>query len=201
MKLNEPEIARIAESVLKSPQVADDLLRQYLYKMRKAERKALPFERPADIGKDIEQSIGNYNSVKGRGYPFGFQNIKQYQKFENSLRGALKKYNIPTENIRIHGSAVHKVNPGDLDVAIILDEAQFRTLGQRFYDSSSMNKIKKSILKDIEKGKISSQRFAPVQKPTVGQSVYGKAGELDIQISIIRSGSEFDVGPYLSFEK
>jgi hypothetical protein len=49
----------------------------------------------------------------------------------------------------------------------------------------------------MEKGKISSQKFAPVQNPTIGQALYNKAGNLKIQVSLIRRGSEFDVGPYL----
>jgi hypothetical protein len=201
LNLSADETLKIGSLIQKNPEITNDLLRQYFYKMRKADRQSAEFVRPKDIGKAIEQSIENYNIVKKRGYPFGFNSIQQYREFENSLKASLKKYNITAGDIRVHGSAVHKINPGDLDVAIIVDEAQFNTLGKRFYDGSSMNKIKKSILKDMEKGKISSQRFAPVMKPTVGQSVYGKAGDLDIQVSIIKSGSEFDVGPYLSFEK
>jgi hypothetical protein len=37
-----------------------------------------------------------------------------------------------------------------------------------------------------------------VRGSTVIQSVYGKAGNLEqIQVSLIRRGSNFDIGPYL----
>jgi hypothetical protein len=198
LKLNEPEIARIAELVQKSPQVADDLLRQYLYKMRKAERKSLPFSRPADIGKDIEQSIENYNLVKGRGYPFGFQNVQQYQKFGENLTSALKKYNIPIGNIKVHGSAVHKTKPGDLDIAVLVSEQEFKNLGQRFYENARTSKRKKEIMQAISKGKIPSYYFGPGKGESVGTSIYGKSGDLSAQISLIVEKTEFDIGPYFN---
>jgi hypothetical protein len=200
LKLNEAEITKTAELAQKSPQIVDDLLRQFLYKIQKAERKGADFPRPQDVGKVIEDSIKNYAFVKKRGYPFSFKDVNQFKDFGRTLKSALNRYKIPTNNIGIHGSSVHKSSPDDIDVAIVVDEAQFKKLGQRFIDNSTMDKIKKGILKDMEKGKISSQRFAPVQNPTVGQALYGKAGNMKVQASLIRRGSEFDVGPYLPLE-
>jgi hypothetical protein len=197
LKLTEQEISKIAEIAQKQSKITDDLLRQFLYKMRKAERKNETFQRPANIAQAIEDSIKNYALVMKRGYPFGFKDINQFKNFGRTVEASLERYKIPTSNVGIHGSAVHKSSPGDLDIAIVVDNAQFKTLGQRFIANSKMDNIKKGILKDMEKGKISSQKFAPVQNPTIGQALYNKAGNLKIQVSLIRRGSEFDVGPYL----
>jgi hypothetical protein len=201
LNLGEKEISKVAELVQKSPEAADGLLRQMLYKIRKAGRKGTTYERPQDVAKSLEESLKNYKAVTQRGYPFGFRNLKQFQKFKGTLGSALKRYKIPTKDIRIQGSAVHKTNPGDLDVAIVVGEAEFKALGKRFFDFSEKTNVRKSITKELENGKIPSYRFAPGNKPGIGESVYGEAGELNIQVSLIKRGSEFDVGPYLNIGK
>jgi hypothetical protein len=200
LKLSDDETLKVAELLGDNKEVTNDLLRQYLYKMRKAERKGDAFERPKDIGEAIQSSLDNFNIVKQRGYPFGFDSIQQYQGFKENLTSALERYNIPLKDVRIQGSSVHKTSPGDIDIAILVDKAEFEALGQRFINASTKDNIKKAIPKDMGKGKISSQRFAPGEAPSVGQSIYGQAGDLDFQTSLILKNSEFDIGPYLPVE-
>jgi hypothetical protein len=99
----------------------------------------------------------------------------------------------------VHGSAVHKTTPGDLDVAILVDEAKFQELGERFIANAQTPKRAKDIRKALEKGKIPSYYFGPGNGPSIGTSIYGKAGNLEVQASLIRKGSGFDLGPYLPF--
>jgi hypothetical protein len=52
----------------------------------------------------------------------------------------------------------------------------------------------------LARGKIGYFVFPRIEgELSFGQRVYGSADAPDIDLSIIRAGSEFDVGPYLNF--
>ncbi|MDJ0746414.1 MAG: DUF4157 domain-containing protein [Xenococcaceae cyanobacterium MO_167.B27] len=194
-ELKQEQVDQLTKLLKEDPSNAEDILKQYFYKAKKSNA-----ELPDDVASKLQESLDNFKVVKERGYPYGFENIDDFLSFKKELNSALARYNIPTDNIRIHGSAVHKTTPGDLDVAIIVDEKQFQELGARFIANSRLDKIKTQITKELAKGKIPSYRFSPRRGNTVAQSVYGKAGNLEkIQVSLIRQGSQFDIGPYLSF--
>jgi len=203
-KLRQDEVDQLVNLIRQEPRNADDLLRQYFYKGRKVERKeGIPYKGTEDVGSQLKNSLDNFEAVKQRGYPYGFNNVDEFKTFQSELKSALGRYDIPIDNIGVHGSAVHKTTPGDLDVAILVDDAQFEELGKRFIAKSNKSRVATAIRKEIEQGKIPSRWFMPSSDPnvrgsTVIQSVYGKAGNLEqIQVSLIRRGSNFDIGPYL----
>jgi hypothetical protein len=199
-KLRQDEVDQLVNLIRQEPRNADDILRQYFYKGRKLERKqGIPYEGTEDVGSKLQNNLENLEAVKQQGHPYGFNNVNEFQTFQSELKSALGRYDIPIDDIRVHGSAVHKTTPGDLDVAILVDGAQFEELGRRFIANSNQPKVAKAIRKELEQGKIPSRWFAPGDGgPTVIQSVYGKAGNLEqIQVSLIRRGSNFDIGPYL----
>jgi hypothetical protein len=203
-KLRQDEVDQLVNLIRQEPRNADDLLRQYFYKGRKLERKqGIPYKGTEDVGSQLKNNLDNFEAVKQRGYPYGFNNVDEFKTFQSELKSALGRYDIPIDNIGVHGSAVHKTTPGDLDVAILVDDAQFEELGKRFIEKSNKSKVATAIRKEIEQGKIPSRWFMPSSDPsvrgsTVIQSVYGKAGNLEkIQVSLIRRGSNFDIGPYL----
>ena len=194
-KLKQEEVDQLVKLLQQEPSNADDILKQYFYKAKKGKA-----EIPEDVASRLENRLDNFNAVKQRGYPYGFNNLDDFKAFQNELKSALGRYDIPIDDIQVHGSAVHKTTPGDLDVAILVDDAKFRELGERFIANSNQPKVADAIRKEIEQGKIPSYRFRPGQGSSVVTSVYGKAGNLNkIQVSLIRKGSEFDMGPYLPF--
>jgi hypothetical protein len=199
-KLRQDEVDQLVNLIRQEPRNADDLLRQYFYKGRKLERKqGIPYKGTEDVGSQLKNNLDNFEAVKQRGYPYGFNNVDEFKTFQSELKSALERYNIPIDDIRVHGSAVNKTTPGDLDVAILVDEAKFQELGNNFIENAITPKRRKEIQKAVEKGKIPSYYFGPGQPPSVGDSMYGKAGNLALQTSLIRRGSGFDLGPYLPF--
>jgi hypothetical protein len=196
-KLKQEQVDQLVKLLNKDSSNADDLLKQYFYKAKKGKA-----ELPDDVASKLEESLDNFNIVKDRGYPYGFEKIEDFQSFKNELNSALGRYDIPTGDIRIHGSAVHKTTPGDLDVAIIVNDKQFKELGERFIANSTLEKVAKSIAKEANKGKIPSYRFIKEgQTQSVAQSVYQKGTKLKIQVSLIRQNSSFDIGPYLPLSR
>ncbi|MDY6898167.1 MAG: DUF4157 domain-containing protein [Cyanobacteriota bacterium] len=191
--LKQDEIDSLIKLIQKDPKNADDILRQYFYKVQKGTA-----EIPENVTSKLQNSLDNFDVVKSQGYPYGFNNMDEFRAFHNNIKSALGRYNIPVDDIRVHGSAVHKTTPGDLDIAILVDKVQFEELGQRFIANSNQSKVAASIRKEIAKGKIPSYRFRPGEGESVVSSLYGKAGNIKkIQVSLILKGSSFDIGPYL----
>ncbi|MEJ2229489.1 MAG: hypothetical protein P8Y67_15015, partial [Alphaproteobacteria bacterium] len=183
------------------PELVDDLLKQMTYKGQKIERKGgAKFEGVPDALPRLQASIKNFKVVQERGYPFGFNSLAEFQKYKATVIESLKHYGIPTDNVRIQGSAVHSASPGDIDVIVSVGDGSFSALSKRFISASTQPKVAKLIGKEAAKGKIPSYRFAtnPAQPKTIGQTLYDP-NKLPNQISLIRQGSEFDIGPFLNF--
>lgn len=184
---------------------ASEILRSYYYKSKKAVRGEKDadagknvYEPPKNVGDRIDTSLDNLALARGRGYPFGFADKAQYDAYMSKLKSALTARKIPTGDVHVHGSAVHNQAPGDVDVAVIVDDATFNALGARFKQSVQNDpKAIAALSADLKKGKISSSSFYPDTSPTVAQEMAGSAGKLDTQVSVVRAGSEFDLGPYL----
>lgn len=191
------KIAALARSGAQSD--VEDILRSYYYKAKKPARKdGTPYESPKDVGSRLEGSLDNLTAARARGYPFGFADAAQYEGFLAKVKAALDKRKIPSGDVRVHGSALHSKTPGDIDVAVIVDEATFNALTAQFKSGAKGDAAAvKALTADAAKGKISSSSFYPQNKPSAAAEVAGAAGALDAQISVIRAGSEFDVGPYL----
>jgi hypothetical protein len=102
----------------------------------------------------------------------------------------------------MHGSALHSKTPGDIDVAVLADAAKFDSLAKQFVEaatSAGNTKLAKTIAKEAAHGKIPYVRFAPREPGfAFGRVVRSAAGGRPVQASLIRRGSEFDVGPYLA---
>jgi Domain of unknown function (DUF4157) len=196
----ESDVKKIAARVKSGAQDdVEDILRSYYYKAKKPARKdGTAYEAPKDVGSRVETSLDNLAVARGRGYPFGFSDQAQYDAFMSKVKASLDKRKIPSGDVRVHGSAIHSTTPGDIDVAVIVDEATFHEVAGRFKSGAKgdANSIK-ALAGDVAKGKISSSNFYPDAKPSVAAEAAGAAGKLDTQISLIKAGSEFDVGPYL----
>jgi hypothetical protein len=171
------------------------------YKGKKIERQGgRTFNGVPDAAKRLTKSVDNYKIVKKRGYPFGFKNKAEFDAFKTETKDLLKQYGIPEDKVKIHGSAVHKKVPGDVDVMVSVDGKKFDGLTEQFLKNSNQPKVAKKIMKEAAKGKIPSYRFAtnPPPSKTIGQTLYDP-NKIKKQVSLIKEGSEFDIGPYLEF--
>lgn len=176
----------------------EDILRSYYYKAKKPARKdGTPYEAPKDVGARLETSLDNLSEARTRGYPFGFMDKAQYEGVMAKVTGSLDKRKIPSSDVRVHGSAIHSKTPGDIDVAVIVDEATFKSLGAKFKASAPDAKAAKLVEGDMAKGKISSSSFHPEGNPSAAKEAESATSKMSVQISVIQQGTEFDVGPYL----
>jgi hypothetical protein len=177
----------------------DEILRSYLYKARKPARKTgSPYEPPGSVGSRLEGALANLDAARKRGYPWGFPDKASYDKFLGTVKASLDKRKIPSGDVRVHGSAMHNQAPGDIDVAVIVDEATFKKLGAQFTRAAPDAAAEQQLGNDQKKGKIASQSFYPGTKPNAANEATAATNGLSVQVSVIKSGSEFDVGPYLS---
>jgi Domain of unknown function (DUF4157) len=197
---SESDVKKIAARVKSGAQDdVEDILRSYYYKAKKPARKeGTPYEAPKDVGARVETSLDNLTTTRNRGYPYGFKDLAHYEAFTAKVKASLDKRKIPSGDVRVHGSAIHSKTPGDIDVAVIVDETTFNEIAARFKSAAKGDaNATKALTGDIAKGKISSSNFYPDGKPSVAAEAAGAAGSLDTQVSLIKAGSEFDVGPYL----
>jgi hypothetical protein len=139
--------------------------------------------------------------VRGRGYPFGFNSLARFTQFKATVRAALRDFDLPAQDIRVHGSSVaSKVSPPDIDVAVIVSDAEFAEVAARVRAGIRTHRVMDQFESGLARGKIGYFVFPRIEgELSFGQRVYGSADAPDIDLSIIRAGSEFDVGPYLNF--
>ncbi len=181
------------------------LLEQYGLKGRKAvERGESPyFDGVEDVGDRLTTSLANLDEVRRRGYPYLFESRQHFEEVKSGILAMSRKYGVDPQDVRfkVQGGAVHNPNTGDVDVALIVDAETFRKYSEQFIRESTNQKVRKTLLKDAEKGKFTYYRWAPRE---VGEDVgWGNLVHESlppgkkIQISIIKEGSGFDFGPYL----
>ena len=181
---------------------AEELLRQFTYKGRKAERKGgAAFEGVPDAVGKLKSGLAELAEVRKRGYPHGFASKEAYKTFGDAVRDAARRYGVDVSDVRVQGSALHNRTPGDIDVGLFVDAGKFDALARQFADaatSAGNTKLAKTILKEAADGKIPHLRFAPREAgfDFMG-AVRGAAGNQKVQVSLIKRGSEFDLGPFL----
>jgi hypothetical protein len=173
-----------------------DLRRQLEIKNDKALAAGQPAPYP-NLDSEVESRLAGWNKVREQGFPNGFADKATFDAFKQRIVSTLEKYGAPTDDIGVHGSAVSKLGPKDIDVGIRVDQAQFNNLVERAREikPGSLARIDKAAEKGILPG-----YFQPtVDGMTFPTAVYGAAGDLKLQISFILKGGDFDIGPYLKF--
>jgi hypothetical protein len=198
------ELEEIAEMMRGSRNRADaqELLRQFTYKGLKAERKGgAAFEGVVDAAGKLRAGLKELAQVRTRGFPNGFPTLEAFKRFGQTVRDAVRRYGVDVSDIRVHGSALHSATPADIDVALIADAAKFDSLAAQFVEaarSAGHTKLASTIAKEAANGKIPYVRFAPREAGfEFGRVVRTAAGDRPVQVSLIKRGSEFDLGPYM----
>lgn len=110
------EMEIVARLIRQHPDDASDILRQFTYKARKnARRSRSEFVPPQNVGQQLTESLENLAIARARNFPFGFRSLGQFQSFGRTMRDALRRYGVAADDIRIHGSALSKRLPGDIN--------------------------------------------------------------------------------------
>jgi hypothetical protein len=97
---------------------------------------------------------------------------------------------------------MHSKTPGDIDMEIVVDQAEFDRLAQQFLANATDKRAKDALKVSIKKNKIPSYEFYPQQDPSIASAVkkFTQAADgkpLDVQATLIVKGSDFDLGPFL----
>jgi hypothetical protein len=175
-----------------------DLRKQLEIKNAKARSNGQPEPYP-DVDAAVEHRFKGWKTVEAQGYPNGLPDRPSFEGFKTKIKAQLGEFGAPTEDIGVHGSAVSKANPGDIDVAILVDKPQFDALvaKARTFKPGSLGRIDTM----ANKGILGTYFMEPPVPggATFPQSVYGAAGPMKMQISFILKGGAFDIGPYLKF--
>jgi hypothetical protein len=89
---------------------------------------------------DLVQQMENWvNEISKRGFPYKFTDMAEFQAFSKSLLDGLRSANLPTNDVRIQGSALRKTTADDVDIACFVDEATFdKLLVDRFNERAAL---------------------------------------------------------------
>ncbi|MBC7976388.1 MAG: hypothetical protein H7138_15565 [Myxococcales bacterium] len=201
---SQQEIETVVKALESSanPKEVEDILRSYMYKAQKKARKGVTsgLEVSDDVGSRLEDSLDNLAQARKQGHPFGFKDKAQYEQFISTVDSEVASRGIKGK-AKVQGSAMHSKTPGDIDMEIVVEQAEFDRLAKRFLEEAP--KGKESTLKvSIAKKKIPSYEFYPDHDPSIASAAkkltQGADGKpLDVQATLIVKGSDFDLGPFL----
>lgn len=157
-----------------NPKEIEDILRSYMYKAQTKARKGVTsgLEVSEDVGGRLEESLDNLAQARKQGHPFGFKDKAQYEQFMSTVDAEVASRGIKGK-AKVQGSAMHSKTPGDIDMEIVVEQAEFDRLS-----------------------------FYPEHDPSIASTAkkypLGADGKpLDVQATLIVKGSDFDLGPFL----
>lgn len=192
--LPDDQIAKIAKLHDRSPDAVDDILRGYYHKVVRKGGEV------SDAARYVDDSLKAMKVTQGRGFPYGFADLQKFEEFKAKIVDALRRYDLPCDNVAVHGSSVIRKTPNDIDVAVLVDKSKFDEIVRRIRTSTEKTSIRKQLDTEASKGKIPGFLFE--RKPSgssFGSEIYGSAGEMKVQVSVILKSGAFDIGPYIGF--
>ncbi|MFJ4656142.1 hypothetical protein ACIP5Y_33140 [Nocardia sp. NPDC088792] len=174
------------------------LLHQYGIKGR----KSIPeFDGVDDVVARLNESLANLAEVRRRGYPYLFDSKKQFDEVKSAILDVAGKRGVDPADVEVvvQGSSLHKLTAGDIDIALVVDAETFERYGRQFLENATLDKVAKQIGKDVKKGKLPANRWAPREgSDNLGVIMYETlANGAKIQISLMKEGGEYLVAPYL----
>lgn len=192
----------LAQLVLRGRGDSEGILRQLLYRERKAARaagRAAPTS-VSGAAELLDDALTVLSEVRTRGFPFGFRDSAMFARFSASVREHARRYGVAASDIRVHGSAMIRRTPGDIDVAVLVDRATFDAYVAQFRQASRYRRVTQLLEREAAAGKIPYNRWGPRGAgPDLGGAVQATVDGTRVQVSLILRGSSFDVGPYLRF--
>ncbi|WP_343691708.1 fibronectin type III domain-containing protein [Chitinophaga sp.] len=154
---------------------------------------------------EVMSQLEKWESVKREGFPVLFSSLREFDEFGELLKGLAKEWGLPEGRIYVQGSALRMDDPGDLDVTIRVEEAEFESIRSKYRSSV---KIKVILDNFGVGGKISgyniyrgndnfTKKFLELYFQKSKASTITKIRNANIQISVVKKGGKIDIGPYL----
>lgn len=214
--LPDEQLTKVLEH-MRGPRKQDvnDLLRIFTIKTNRG--KAIP---EGDVMSYLTARLAGAAETQERRYPFGFEDETKYATFCARVKEAVGHWGLPVDDIRVQGSSVSRADPKDIDVAVMVDATKFTSLVTQFKANTGKDRIKSMIDTDAAKGKITSFCMDRMEVPKdsgLGQPLEGarsvqiqlvhaiddgnadaKGTSATVQISIVKIGGEFDLGPFIA---
>ena len=130
---SQQEIETVVKALESSanPKEVEDILRSYMYKAQKKARKGVTsgLELSDDMGSRLEDSLDNLTQARKQGHPFGFKDKAQYEQFISTVDSEVASRGIKGK-AKVQGSAMHSKTPGDIDMEIVVEQAEFDRLAE-----------------------------------------------------------------------
>ncbi len=155
--------------------------------------------------KDVLAMINFNEGVEKAGFPPPFKDEKEFIRFQQDVTMLVRDWEIPADDIRVQGSAIRKMDPKDIDLAVIVSPAEFKRLTQRMLAGTEMDRIKAQIGQTAGKGKIGAYCFdRPHGVESFSTRLFAVMPRIEEhkvkpQLSIIQRGSEMDMQPFMPF--
>jgi hypothetical protein len=174
-----------------------------------------------DLDAAVKQGLSDFEAAKARGFPYGFKDKASFEEFTKQLKeGVAAKPTpaggipVPTGKAAIHGSATYRPKADDVDVAILVDQAQFNRLLEQSFPkeiakvrargldplkmtmSDATSAAERTLANAVETGILKRDKVVP-RLSDVRDKLEAVAG-IGVDLSIVKSGGQFDRGPYFS---
>ncbi|MCD9017600.1 fibronectin type III domain-containing protein [Parachryseolinea silvisoli] len=79
----------------------------------------------AELMNQMDNWVNVVSNPNVRGYPYKFLSKDQFEAFSNELKAGLDKIGIPSDNVRIQGSSLRTPDAKDVDMAVLITDADF----------------------------------------------------------------------------
>jgi hypothetical protein len=205
-------------SVGPSETEAKDMRWQMEHKNRKLIAEGQPPRYP-DLDAAVKQGIDDLSAAERRGYPYGFKDKEAFEAFGKELKSGVANeptpaggIPVPTSDAAIQGSAAYRPTPGDIDVALLVDQTQFDKLIEQSFPKEiakvrargidplkmtvgdAETAAERTLANAVETGILKRDKVVP-SLSNLRKSLRATTGT-PIDLSIVKRGGSFDRGPY-----
>ena len=174
---------------------------------------AKPWKKPPKFPLSAEtliQQMENWTQViRKRGYPYLFDSLDHFRKFQARVKKLLKKYKVPDGRIVVQGSALRTPLAKDIDVAIFVTKEVFEAyvarcragVTRRAKRSAAKSKLAAEIEKNASEGFVSKFHFdrpGDVPGTSFEKELWGVLEDTfkkEVDISVMTSTSKLDLYP------
>jgi len=172
----------------------------------------------------VQQQMTNWKTVvEPRGFPYRFQDKQQLAEFQQKIKNLSAEYGLPPGDMVIQGSSLRTPEAKDVDVALVVSDAEFEAYAQRARDTMVANfrdptsKNSRKLLKEFDQrvadGFIPMFNFSRIggtrdydgdgtQERTFSRDFWHDIRKhlgFDVDFSVMRRSSKVDRYPAVAF--
>lgn len=194
MSMGHPEACKKIDKIKTSIQTG-------VNKVLGARKNSIGYMAGTFYGPAVAGGISSASTKLSPTVPAGFSKTGFHQ-FRKLISELSKKYNLPAGELAVHGSRAFGTSKiaSDVDVILRLNDEAFENFANILLSRARKGTaLYKKLLKAIEKGKISRFNIGQGFSKDLYLKVEKAYGEVDF--SVIRIGSEYDKGWFITIEK